>query len=102
MLELGCSQGVNSLLPVKTILEVLAGRAAAEKLEGRLEVVVCHDDLPSNDFHALLLMLEDPQQTYVPQVTAATRRQRCDLVEDRCGVEVRCCMRCMATAAVVP
>lgn len=86
VLELGCSQGANSLLPVKAILEVLAGRAAAEKLEGRLEVVVCHDDLPSNDFHALLLMLEDPEQTYVPQVTAAARKQRFISVENGCWV----------------
>lgn len=64
--DLGASQGVNSIAPVKAILGVLSERLAADQT---LEVLVHHEDLPSNDFSSLLALITNPDTSYTPSAS---------------------------------
>jgi len=57
--DMGCSQGRNSVAPLRAALEVLLQRGAAC-------VEVQHSDLPSNDFNSLIkLMANTKDDSYV-------------------------------------
>lgn len=97
--DVGCSQGRNSVAPLRAVLRVLQERAAEASKDpgeqaaagavpgagdasisgsrsscGPLQVMVHHEDLPSNDFGSVFAIIEDPAATYVP-----TRQQAPDL-----------------------
>lgn len=52
--DLGSSQGRNSIAPMKLALSILDG-----------QVEITHQDLPANDFNALIRLVNDPAETYV-------------------------------------
>jgi hypothetical protein len=52
--DFGSSQGRNSVAPMKLALSILGG-----------QVEITHQDLPANDFNALIRLVNDPAETYV-------------------------------------
>jgi S-adenosylmethionine-dependent carboxyl methyltransferase len=57
--DYGSSQGKNSLAPMRTVIEALRSRVGAERA-----VMVCHVDLPVNDFNALFKTLDSDLDSY--------------------------------------
>jgi hypothetical protein len=60
IVDYGSSQGFNSIAPVRAAIESLRGRVGAEK-----PILVCHEDLPLNDFNALFSVLDRDPQSYL-------------------------------------
>src|SRR5271165_5529408 len=60
IVDYGSSQGFNSIAPLRTAIESLRERAGAEK-----PILVCHEDLPLNDFNALFGVLDRDPQSYL-------------------------------------
>ncbi len=58
--DYGSSQGKNSMPPMRIAIEELRKRANANK-----PIQVFHTDLPSNDFAALFVSLQDDPQSYM-------------------------------------
>jgi hypothetical protein len=58
--DYGCSQGKNSLAPMRAAIQPLRARVGRER-----PIVVCHTDLPSNDFGELFKVLEDDPESYL-------------------------------------
>jgi hypothetical protein len=50
--EFGCSGGINSIAPVKAIVQTLEQRLKQQQQQQQqhLHIHVTHEDLPSNDF----------------------------------------------------
>jgi hypothetical protein len=57
--DYGSSHGKNSLAPMRTIIETLRSRVGADR-----PIMVCHIDLPVNDFNALFKTLESDTGSY--------------------------------------
>src|SRR3546814_6374884 len=60
IVDYGCSQGRNSMAPMRAAIEALRVRTG----EGRA-VEVVHTDLPSNDFTYLFTTLDDDPGSYL-------------------------------------
>src|SRR5512144_2380630 len=58
--DYGCSEGHNSLLPMREAIAVLRQRIGAIRA-----ISVVHTDLPSNDFSALFESLETDPDSYL-------------------------------------
>lgn len=79
VVDLGASQGANSMQPCKAILEAVLARlrndrkgesnATASSASTKFEVEIYHEDLPSNDWSSLLALVNDPELTYVPKAS---------------------------------
>lgn len=57
--DYGSSQGKNSLAPMRIAIEVLRSRIGADR-----PIVVCHTDLPTNDFNTLFKLLDTDPDRY--------------------------------------
>lgn len=55
--DLGCSTGPNSLIAVSKILNLLLFSCSSH--ETSLQVLICLNDLPSNDFNSVFSLLPD-------------------------------------------
>lgn len=68
--EYGCSQGANSIAPVRVLAAALDERLASLRGTGGatgaalVQVQCTHEDLPSNDWNALMQLLADPGRSY--------------------------------------
>src|SRR3546814_20677893 len=60
IVDYGCSQGRNSMAPMRAAIEALRVRTG----EGRA-VEVVHTDLPSNDFTSFFTTLDDDPGSYL-------------------------------------
>src|SRR3546814_3526569 len=58
--EYGCSQGRNSMAPMRAAIEALRVRTGEDRA-----VEVVHTDLPSNDFTSLFTTLDDDPGSYL-------------------------------------
>lgn len=58
--DYGCSQGRNSMLPMRLAIEALRALSGSERV-----VEVVHTDLPSNDFASLFTALRDEPNSYL-------------------------------------
>ena len=58
--DYGSSQGKNSLAPLRAAISVLRTRISRER-----PILVCHTDLPANDFSELFDVLEDDPNSYL-------------------------------------
>jgi SAM-dependent methyltransferase len=59
LLDLGASQGANSVLPMGAAIDALRERHGSD-----LPVIVVHADLPQNDFGTLFELLADDRRSY--------------------------------------
>ena len=59
VVDYGSSQGKNSLVPMRTAIHVLRERVGAAR-----PIIVCHVDLPANDFNALFAVLDSDSDRY--------------------------------------
>jgi SAM dependent carboxyl methyltransferase len=57
--DYGSSQGKNSLAPMRVAAEILRSRVGPDR-----PILVCHIDLPINDFNALFALLADDPDCY--------------------------------------
>jgi hypothetical protein len=57
--DYGSSQGKNSLVPMRTTIEILRGRIGIHR-----PIMVCHVDLPVNDFNSLFRTLDSDPDSY--------------------------------------
>ena len=57
--DYGCSQGKNSLAPMRTVIETLRSRVGTDR-----SFMVCHVDLPVNDFNTLFGTLDLDSDSY--------------------------------------
>jgi hypothetical protein len=57
--DYGSSQGKNSLAPMRAAIRVLRTRSGRERA-----IMVCHTDLPGNDFDTLFELLESDPNSY--------------------------------------
>jgi hypothetical protein len=67
--DYGSSQGKNSLAPMRAAIVVLRRRISRQRA-----ILVCHTDLPSNDFSEMFALLENDPESYLrsdPNVFAA-------------------------------
>lgn len=60
IVDYGCSQGRNSMVPLRVAIEQLRTRIGPE-----VPIEVVHTDLPSNDFSTLFEALQDPSVSYM-------------------------------------
>jgi hypothetical protein len=57
--DYGSSEGKNSLVPMRIVIEALRSHLGAQR-----PIVVCHTDLPANDFKSLFELLENDPDRY--------------------------------------
>jgi SAM dependent carboxyl methyltransferase len=57
--DYGSSEGKNSLVPMRIIIETFRSQLGAQR-----PIVVCHTDLPANDFKSLFELLENDPDRY--------------------------------------
>jgi hypothetical protein len=57
--DYGCSQGKNSLASMGIAIEILRSRVGPDR-----PIVVCHTDLPTNDYNTLFKLLETDPDRY--------------------------------------
>ncbi|KAF6262130.1 S-adenosyl-L-methionine-dependent methyltransferase [Scenedesmus sp. NREL 46B-D3] len=71
--EFGCSGGINSVAPVKTLVHTLDQHLQQQQTEQQaLHIHVTHEDLPSNDFASLFRLLSDPTTSYTAPPSSST------------------------------
>jgi hypothetical protein len=57
--DYGSSEGKNSLVPMRIVIETFRSHLGAQR-----PIVVCHTDLPANDFKSLFELLENDPDRY--------------------------------------